>query len=92
LFVGCCCCCLYAHIPTCMCVCVCVCVCCVMCVRVCVRACVCCVCLCCSHGQADFALTNKSQRFPNTATFEFVFFRVDTPTWGFRAALDRYYR
>jgi hypothetical protein len=41
---------------------------------------------------ADFALTPKATRFPNTANFTFVFFKVDTPEWGFRSALEKYYR
>jgi hypothetical protein len=40
---------------------------------------------------ADFALTERSQHFPNVANFSFVFFRVQPPQWGFRAALQTYY-
>ena len=40
---------------------------------------------------ADFALTQRSQRFPNVANFSFVFFRIQPPRWGFRAALQTYY-
>ena len=40
---------------------------------------------------ADFALTPNCTLFPNTANFSFVFFRLQPPLWGFRAALERYY-
>lgn len=40
---------------------------------------------------ADFALTDKSANFNCSANFSFVFFKLDTPKWGFRAALQKYY-
>jgi hypothetical protein len=44
---------------------------------------------------ADFALTAKSDVWPDSANFSFVFFRVGStrvsPSWGFRAALQKYY-
>ena len=43
----------------------------------------------------DFALTSKSETWPNSANFSFVFFRVGStrvsPSWGFRAAQEKYY-
>ena len=38
----------------------------------------------------DFGLASEPTRFPSRATFSFVIYRSD-PTWGFRAALKRYY-
>lgn len=40
----------------------------------------------------DFGLTDRASRFPGQARFHFVIYALDEPQWGFRSALDRYYR
>jgi len=40
----------------------------------------------------DFGLTSKTARFPGQARFRFVIYALEEPEWGFRSALDTYYR
>jgi len=40
----------------------------------------------------DFGLTAKTLKFPGAARFRFVIYPLEEPAWGFRSALDTYYR
>ena len=42
--------------------------------------------------ELDAALTARSALRPRSASFELLLFQLDAPQWGFRSALDRYYR
>jgi hypothetical protein len=43
------------------------------------------------YAEVDLGLTAETRRFPSRADFGLVLYRSD-PKWGFRSALERYYR
>ncbi len=43
------------------------------------------------YAEVDLGLTPDTKRFPSRASFSLVLYRSD-PAWGFRSALERYYR
>ena len=43
------------------------------------------------YAEVDLGLTPETKKFPSRASFSLVLYRSD-PKWGFRSALERYYR